>query len=87
MVLFVAYADRRRKNNIAVRKSREKKRQEINRFTEEHMKLQRQCELLKASNDKLMQTLNDVQEALVEDKAIPAVKSIIASAKKHLNLP
>lgn len=82
-----AYADRRRKNNIAVRKSREKKRQEITRFTEEHMKLQRQCELLKQNNEKLMKVLNDVQEALVEDKAIPVVKSIIVSAKKQLSMP
>lgn len=51
------------------------------------MKLQRQCEMLRASNEKLVKTLNDVQEALVEDKTTGSVKAIIVSAKKQLNLP
>lgn len=80
-----AYVRRREKNNIAVRKSREKKRQEIKKFADEHSKLKREIDNIRAQNEKLRNLVVAVEEGIVVEKSKSEMESMIKAAKKQLN--
>ena len=81
----VAYVRRREKNNIAVRKSREKKRQEIKRFTDEHAKLKREVDQVRAQNEKLRHLVTVVEDGIVGEKSKTELEALIKNAKKQLH--
>ncbi|XP_055327321.1 uncharacterized protein LOC129580694 isoform X2 [Paramacrobiotus metropolitanus] len=80
-----SYAQRREKNNTAVRKSREKKRQENQRFLEEHEKLKKEIETIKTQNDQLQTVLAEVEDGLLDTgKSKEELTALVQSAKKQL---
>ena len=82
--LFAAYGRRREKNNIAVRKSREKKRQEIKKFADEHMKLRREVEQMRVQNEKLKVLVSEVEEGIL-DKSKTELAAMIHKVKKQMD--
>ncbi|GAU96950.1 hypothetical protein RvY_08314 [Ramazzottius varieornatus] len=79
-----AYSRRREKNNIAVRKSREKKRQEIKKFADEHMKLKREVEQMRTQNEKLRVLVSEVEEGIL-DKSKTELAAMIQKVKKQMD--
>lgn len=79
-----AYGRRREKNNIAVRKSREKKRQEIKKFADEHMKLRREVEQMRVQNEKLKVLVSEVEEGIL-DKSKTELAAMIHKVKKQMD--
>ncbi|OQV23591.1 hypothetical protein BV898_02708 [Hypsibius exemplaris] len=79
------YTRRREKNNIAVRKSREKKRQEIKKFADEHVKLKREVDHIRAQNERLKQLVTVVEDGIVGEKSRAELEALIKTAKKQLH--
>lgn len=82
---FVAYSRRRERNNIAVRKSRAKKREEIQQFADKQEKLQSEVDLIIVQNSRLQSLLDEVEDGLLDDtKTKDELTSLVHRAKAQL---
>ncbi|XP_055355636.1 CCAAT/enhancer-binding protein delta-like [Paramacrobiotus metropolitanus] len=80
-----SYSQRRKKNNEAVRKSRESKRQKELRFREDHDKLKKEIEAIKSRNDQLQTILAEIEDGVLDaGKSKQELSALVQNARQRL---